>query len=261
MIDILYSGYSYTHEHGVRFDTDTENGRAAQECYLLVFAHDPANFLAGGEYRSYPAETMVLFTPGTRKSYFSAPGVPYSNDWIHFNTDEQFIRKFPMNNVPFTPSDPDYIHNIIRLICWEDNEDHSPNNPNMRDLFHLLFGKISKDMAAGEATPYRQELLKIRREIMLHPEISWNVPDMAERLSISTAHLHYLYKNAFGISCMDDVIQNRIKLAKDKLIYSTDTIGAIAEQCGYTNTEHFCRQFRKITGTTPRQFRVSSTDK
>ena len=259
MIDILYSGYDFTHERGIWFDT--EKGHAGQDCYIMVFAHTPAQFLAGNEYRSCPAETLVLYTPGTRKSYISEHAVPYSNDWIHFNTDEQFIKKFGMNNFPFSPSDPDYIHNIIQLICWEDNEDHSPNNPNIKDLFHLLFGKLSKDIVGGEATPYRQELIKIRREIMLHPELSWNVTEMAERLSISTAHLHYLYKNAFGASCMDDVIQNRIRLAKDKLIYSTDTVGQIAEQCGYKNTEHFCRQFHKFTGITPRQYRISSTGK
>ena len=257
MIDILYSGYSFTHERGIRFDTD--RGHAGLDRYLLVFAHTPAQFLTGDEYRSYPSETLVLYTPGVRKSYRSERGVPYSNDWIHFNSDEQFIKRFGMNNVPFIPSDPDYIHNIIQLICWEDNEDHSPDNTNIRDLFHLMFTKLSKDIVGGEVTPYRQELVKIRREIMLHPELSWNVTEMAERLSISTAHLHYLYKNAFGISCMDDVIQNRIKLSKDKLVYSTDTVGEIAEQCGYKNTEHFCRQFRKFTGTTPRQYRTIAT--
>ncbi len=254
MIDILYSGYSYTHEQGILYDTDT--GSMGNDCFLLVFAHSPVQFLIDGMMRDFPAESLVIFAPDTRKCYMSDMGKPYKNDWIHFNTDEEFILKFPMNNIPFTPSDPDYIHNIIELINWEANDDSSPNNTHMRDLFHLLIGKLSKDISGSESTPYRQELLKIRREIMLHPERHWSVPDMADKLNISTAHFHFLYKNAFGESCMDDVIHNRIKLAKDKLMFSTDAISDIAEQCGYRNTEHFCRQFKKITGSTPRKYRM-----
>ena len=255
MIDILYSGYSYTHETGILYDSDTES--IGNNCWLLVFAHSPVQFLIDGVMRDFPAQSIVLFAPNTRKCYMSDMGQPYTNDWIHFNTDEDFITHFPMNNIPFTPSDPEYIHNVIELINWEATEDNSPTNPNMRDLFHLLIGKLSKDIAASESTPYRQELLKIRRDIMLHPEQNWNIPDMAAKLNISTAHFHFLYKNAFGTSCMDDVIKNRIKLAKDKLIFSVDTISEIGEQCGYSNTEHFCRQFKKFTGITPRQYRKS----
>ena len=64
-----------------------------------------------------------------------------------------------------------------------------------------------------------------------------------------------LYKQQFGVSCMDDVIDFRLRKAKDLLAYTGHSIAEIAEQCGYKNTEHFCRQFRKNAGTTPGRFR------
>lgn len=256
MIDILYSGYNYTHDNGIRFDSSL--GDAAYDCYLLLFAHSPVNILSDGEIKSYPANTLVLFAPDCRKYYFSTRGEPYTNDWIHFRTDEKFIERFTLKNIPFSPSDPDYIHNIIRLICWEGASDSSDNNPLIKDLFHLLMGKLNRDMSEEASSPYYRELLKLRREIVLHPERSWNVPDMAEKLNISTAHLQFLYRSTFNISCIDDVIQNRIRLAQEKLMYASDPISEVAEQCGYKNTEHFCRQFKKVTGITPRKYRVSS---
>jgi AraC-like DNA-binding protein len=60
---------------------------------------------------------------------------------------------------------------------------------------------------------------------------------------------------------MNDVIRCRIKLAQDKLLYTADTISSVGEQCGYKNTEHFCRQFRKFTGLSPRQYRIKAMQK
>lgn len=48
---------------------------------------------------------------------------------------------------------------------------------------------------------------------------------------------------------------NDLRMASDQLTYTDDTIAQIAEHCGYNNLEHFCRQFKKITGKTPLTYR------
>ena len=78
---------------------------------------------------------------------------------------------------------------------------------------------------------------------------------MAQKLHLSEGYLQTIYRNAFGISCMDDCIRARIRLAKDQLLYTEKTVAAAAEFCGYRNVEHFCRQFKQSTGLSPREFR------
>ena len=116
VIDVLYSGYSFQHESLVY---DTERGRIGFESYHMLFTHTPALFWVDNELRQYPAKSVILFTPGHRKYYSSLPGEPYKNDWIRFDTDEEFIETFPITNVPFSPADPDFVHNlfIIALPC------------------------------------------------------------------------------------------------------------------------------------------------
>lgn len=58
---------------------------------------------------------------------------------------------------------------------------------------------------------------------------------------------------------MDDVIGFRLIKARDLLICTTQSISEIAEQCGYNNTEHFCRQFRKNLGLSPGNFRKAQS--
>ncbi|MNC78928.1 transcriptional activator FtrA [compost metagenome] len=54
---------------------------------------------------------------------------------------------------------------------------------------------------------------------------------------------------------MEDVIHCRIRLAKEKLGFGPHKIAEVATLCGYANVEHFCRQFRQLTGYSPKAYR------
>lgn len=253
MIDVLYAGYSYTHERGLNYDTD--KGRSGFESYQLLFTHTPALFFVDGTLQEYPARSVIMFTPGHRKYYTSLPGQPYTNDWIRFNTDEDFISDFPIKDIPFQPMDPDFVHDIIKLITWESNNSNNTDDPDMLNLFKILFNKMGQGLEDNIRSPYHPELLAIRREMQLHPELNWTVSEFSSRLKLGKTRTQILYKETFGISCIDDVIETRIKLAKDRLLYTSRSVAEIAESCGYKSTEHFLRQFSKYVGKTPGKFR------
>ena len=59
---------------------------------------------------------------------------------------------------------------------------------------------------------------------------------------------------------MEDVIKHRLLLAKEKIASSNLPIYKIAEQCGYSNTEHFSRQFKNKYAMSPKAFRGSLRD-
>ncbi|MCR5717775.1 MAG: AraC family transcriptional regulator, partial [Oscillospiraceae bacterium] len=99
------------------------------------------------------------------------------------------------------------------------------------------------------------QLKRLRREIYKAPELDWSLGELASRLHISKSYVQKLYKEHFGISYMDDLIEARIGLAK-LLLKETDLrISDIAASCGYHNTTHFMRQFNDKTGMSPTAFR------
>lgn len=98
----------------------------------------------------------------------------------------------------------------------------------------------------------------IRLEIANSLTEPHSIEKHAKELKISASYFQYLYKKIFGVSFQHDLIQIRINYAKYVLLTSNLPIDQIAETCGYSNEVHFYRQFKKITGTTPAKFRLSS---
>ena len=98
-------------------------------------------------------------------------------------------------------------------------------------------------------------LKKIRRELHKAPELDWNLTELAKRLNISKSYVQKLYKEHFGISYIDDLIDSRIGMAKQLLTTTDLRISEVASSCGYQNATHFMRQFKDKTGVSPSEFR------
>ena len=104
---------------------------------------------------------------------------------------------------------------------------------------------------------YRHDFNEIRNRIYaFQPDnLISNVNEISAGLNLSTSYFQHIYKQLFGVSVMSDIIRSRIEYACYLLSNNADSISEIAFRCGYENKEHFTRQFKEITGFTPRQYR------
>ena len=78
---------------------------------------------------------------------------------------------------------------------------------------------------------------------------------LAAQIGLSGSYLQSIYKAQFGVPIGSDIILGRITRAKYMLLNSGSSISAIAEASGYRCDEHFIRQFKRMTGVTPGEFR------
>lgn len=253
MNQIFFTGYDAVHQSDFVFDNPD-----GYDCYLFLLTRTPAEFWCDGKLVAYPAGSAILYPP-KHKIYYRACDTTYSNDWIRFASDEAYATNFPLKGVPFPVTDPEYCHNLVQLITWESSFQSEHSQMIISNLLKTLFLKIFDDSTLQEHSSLGHELLNLRKDIMNRPWLPWTVQSMADQLHISAGYLHSLYKQKFGVSCMDDVIEGRIRNAKDILVYTDMSIAEIATDCGYNNTEHFNRQFRKRTGMTPSEFRDQAT--
>ncbi|MCM3633737.1 helix-turn-helix transcriptional regulator [Paenibacillus camelliae] len=225
--------------------------------WLLVMTKTPAEFWVDGTLQQYPAHSAILYRP-QQKVYYKACADEFTNDWLRFETKEPYITETSLPlGVPFSLNDPIFCHKLMELLTIEHNYDRDYKRSSIDYLLRLLFNKLLESNIQTKLTPQYYNLLQLRNAIQNNPNDYWTVQKMAEQLMISPGYLQTMYKKAFGVTCMEDVIESRISLAKEHLSHSTDSVTEIAFRCGYQNVEHFIRQFKKVTGVTPNQFRSS----
>ncbi len=72
---------------------------------------------------------------------------------------------------------------------------------------------------------------------------------------MSSSHFTRLFRRAFGTSPVDWLRRERISQAKRRLVETTIPIEWVAEQVGYQDRFFFSKDFKKLTGMTPREYR------
>lgn len=81
--------------------------------------------------------------------------------------------------------------------------------------------------------------------------------DVCQELNMGYETFRKLFKEKMGISPNRYVVQERINMAKTILLDEQYTIKEIAIQLGYSDPFTFSKQFKEITGISPKMFRGS----
>ncbi|MGN1083527.1 MAG: helix-turn-helix transcriptional regulator [Lachnospiraceae bacterium] len=224
--------------------------------YLAVVFQTDVNIRVNRTIATYPPNTVILYRPH-QPIHYEAAGAPLIIDWLTFSCDEEFITgdNFIPFGIPFSYNSFYNIHSYYALLAYENIAGYKNQSYAVNQLLHLLLFRLHDMAYSNDRNPYHAALSTLRDEIYQSPELTWTLQSMTAKLNVSTRLLQKLYKERFGISCMNDVIQSRICRAKQLLISTDFTIAKIADKCGYNNVEHFCRQFYKHTNCTAGEFR------
>jgi AraC-like DNA-binding protein len=59
------------------------------------------------------------------------------------------------------------------------------------------------------------------------------------------------FKEQFGVTPLDYINRERIKLAKQLLADKRNNVSSVSLQCGFTDVNYFVRLFKKSEGITP----------
>ncbi len=84
----------------------------------------------------------------------------------------------------------------------------------------------------------------------------YNARALAKLCNLSTRQLQRRFKRDFGRTPQDWLDERRLKAAQEKLLNGLQ-VKAVALECGFKQTSHFCRCFKSAYGTTPSYFALS----
>ncbi|MCY2973230.1 MAG: helix-turn-helix domain-containing protein [Planctomycetota bacterium] len=112
--------------------------------------------------------------------------------------------------------------------------------------------RMSEGSDATDLDPVQRTVSFIATHFASRLDIEW----LASHVSfVSPNHLARLFRSQMGISPLRHLKQVRLERAAQLLCSGTDAVALIATRVGYQNTSHFVRDFRRIFGMTPLDYR------
>lgn len=253
---IYYIGHNHTHD--MDFKIHRPNGSGD---YLVLLIKSSATFKLNGQLLHTDPNTFFLYHKDTPQ-YYEAYKEPFSNDWFHFQLDQDEILYFKQLNIPFEQplilTDFPFFSLLIKLMSHEFYGNSCYKADILNHYLQLFFIKIAEayqTISSDHSSSHANQLDLLRSKIYTHPYSKWSIEGLAHEITLSPSYFQRLYKKRFGISCLNDIINARIEYAKFSLTQTNLSIKNIAHICGYENDVHFMRQFKTFTTLTPSEYR------
>jgi AraC family transcriptional regulator len=114
--------------------------------------------------------------------------------------------------------------------------------------------KSPREVTNLRATLSPSQQQRVREFIAANLSTDVGLPDLAELIDASPGHFARLFRNTFGKPPYRYIIEQRIAEAKRIMGTGRQSILEIALLLGFSSQSHFTVTFRKVTGTTPKQF-------
>ncbi len=256
--DLHRIGYNYVHDN-VNID------RPCGSCdYLFLYLKSNVTILTAEGEVTTTEPSFMLYQKGFYQKYYDLTG-PFVNDWMHFDGEnlDSFFREvdIPLNTL-MVIRDAAEISAMMKDLQIESRQQGRFHHEILNSRIYVMFCKFSdiyheEIKYSDKLNRYRRTFQEVRNRIYTgSPQaMQMNVNDIAASLNLSTSYFQHIYKQLFGVSAMSDIIKSRIEYACYLLSSNSDPVSEIAFRCGYENKEHFTRQFKTVTGYTPRQYR------
>lgn len=120
---------------------------------------------------------------------------------------------------------------------------------------YYFYQKI-QNLESKEMKSVKQCLIQTAQNyIMEHYAEDINISTIAELTGRTSNYLSHLFSENSGITFSEFLNRMRIEKAKEKLLYTDDTLYSVSKEVGYNNERYFVKLFKKYVNMTPSQFR------
>ena len=182
--------------------------------------------------------------PGYHALFFIEP--------VYHRRNSDFNRRLSLNQEQLIP-----IWTLIKLLDQELEGGH----PGFRLMAMARFMEVVCLLSRyyGETTEKNSRKVLRVAEAISHMDAHFteqlSIDDLARMAHMSGRNFHRVFLDATGKTPSAYLIGLRIMKAAQQLEFSDTTITEVAFDCGFTDSNYFSRQFRKVMNESPADFR------
>lgn len=154
-------------------------------------------------------------------------------------------------------------HETYRLISGKSltipDKKYGEIQQTVQGVAHYLSNRLAElceALSVGMSVNYTSHVRNAIEYIYKHypnPELS--VGEIAKVVGLSNNRLTILFRQQCGCGIAEYLTKYRINEAKNLLEGTGDKMYEIASRVGYTNSQYFCKVFKRETGYTPSEYR------
>ena len=185
--------------------------------------------------------------------------VHYLNDYYNSPEDEKSSWELHFDQYHFN-NDTDVsglIDKLIRICTSSDNAKNIYADLNLKELLiRILQSQHLHNEAEGAARNGNSSRLHFVLQY-IHDHLTERIPvdTLSKKVYLSRNIFFRWFREQFGITPLEYITRERIKLARHLLADEKNTVGQVSMQCGFSDLNYFVRTFKKTEGLTPGAYR------
>jgi AraC family transcriptional regulator len=156
------------------------------------------------------------------------------------------------------------IEAIAMLLLSEMKQDNIGSRLYIESLVNVLSVHLLRQYTATKPHLPRYQgglpqgqLQQVLDYINDHLDRDIRLADLAALLDMSQFHFSHLFKQSLDTSPYQYLLTQRVERAKQLLKQTERSIMDIALDCGFSSHSHLSKQFRQLTGITPKAYRTN----
>lgn len=156
------------------------------------------------------------------------------------------------------------INRIVERMLWLVTEDHPSKELfagfMLQELIIRLLQTEARNQLLGNAATlqYKSRLADVIKFIQDNLKDPLSIDQLSKHAHMSQAHFFRTFRNELGLSPVDFINAERIKMAKSLLRIPNKSIYDVCFDCGFNNVSYFNKVFKRATQLTPSEYRLQA---
>ncbi len=217
--------------------------------HLLWVTKGNGVFIYDGHKVTLTKGQGIYFSKGFPHEYKAGKDGVFSSAWITFHGLDNLMLCFGITNCFIFKATNEVLTaaHLLHKHCLQNSTVITRSAKFYSLITELLTSHFAPSVPLAE---------KVDRYLENNFSEDVSLDNIAETVSLNKFTLCKRYLEASGTTIMERLKGIRIAKAKQYLLNTSFSVEKIGAMCGFQSPSYFCKVFRKVTGKTPREYRI-----